>query len=75
MVQWYEVPDNEGSDNGLVFERDPHKHAMVRKSVAHGFSAHALRLQTELVCQYIDLFIDQLYKYGSRKEGVPIQEW
>lgn len=59
---------------GIVAERDPEKHRVVRRSLAHAFSAAALRDQTVVVLQYVDMFIDQIRSLGHGEEGIDITE-
>jgi cytochrome P450 len=59
----------------IVRERDPQKHQEVRRHLSHGFSAKALRLQTDLVIQYVDLFVKQIEKLGNVREGIRMDEW
>lgn len=51
--------------------RDPELHAQQRKTLSNAFSAKALRGQESVLHQYIDLFIEQLGKWGREgKEGI-----
>ncbi|KAM3069321.1 hypothetical protein ACMFMG_010826 [Clarireedia jacksonii] len=58
------------SNIGIISARDPAVHREIRKSLAHAFSAKALRLQEEVVMQYVNLLVDQLRKHESEKGGV-----
>ena len=69
---WYEPPIGEPS---IVTHSDPDKHKETRRLLSHGFTAKALKLQTDLIIQYTNLFIKQLEKYGSYAAGIPIDVW
>jgi cytochrome P450 len=58
----------------IVGIRDPEKHREVRKLLSHAFSAKALRLQTDVVIQYVNIFIAQLKRLGNIPEGVVAEE-
>lgn len=45
--------------------RDPAVHAEQRRSLAHAFSARALRDQEEVLHEYVDLLIKQLGAFGD----------
>jgi cytochrome P450 len=55
---------------GIVSERDPVKHREIRRNLAHAFSAKALRTQTDVILQYVNLFVQQVKKYGDTPEGL-----
>lgn len=57
---------------GIIAARVPAEHREIRKSLSHAFSAAALRDQSEVALKYVDLFISQMKKFGSAKEGVSI---
>jgi len=69
---WY---TRRGEEPNVVSVLDPVKHSQMRKSLSHAFSARALRLQTDVVIQYVDHFIEQIFKYGNQEKGIPSQEW
>jgi cytochrome P450 len=58
----------------IATERDVEKHAAVRRSLSYAFSPKALRDQTAVVVQYIDLFIQRLGEHAV-DEPVNIVEW
>lgn len=58
----------------IVSARDPEKHREIRKLLSHAFSAKALRLQTDVVIQYVNMFIAQLKRLGNTPEGVIAEE-
>lgn len=56
-------------------ECDPAKHQEVRKVLATGFSAPALKAQMPLVIKYVDQLVDQVRKNGSGPEGIVVPKW
>lgn len=62
------------SDFGIVTIRDPARHRVVRKILSHAFSAKALRIQTDVVLKYVDLWVDQVKKHGHGPEGINVDE-
>ena len=60
--------------SGLLTLRDPKLHAARRKNLAPGFSARALREQTEMVMEYVDLFVKRLDEH-SKSGPVEIGRW
>jgi cytochrome P450 len=69
--EWYDQHDMEP---GIVTVRDPEKHREMRRSLAHGFSAQALRDQKTVVLHYVDLFISQINKFGQQETGINMEE-
>jgi len=68
---------NMGDDAGLlgiVSIRDPLHHRDVRRSLSNAFSAKALRLQTDVVLHYVDMFIDQIKRVGDTHDGIDANE-
>jgi cytochrome P450 len=66
-----------GPDNtlmGIVAQRDPVKHRETRKSLSHAFSAKALRLQTDVVLKYVDMWVGQVKRLGNTEEGINTEE-
>lgn len=59
---------------GIVAQRDPAKHRETRKSLSHAFSAKALRLQTDVVLQYVGMWIGQVKRLGNTAEGINTEE-
>lgn len=59
----------------IASARDPKVHQEYRRAMAHAFSSKALRLQTDVVIEYIDKFIKQIERYGSNAAGIPMEEW
>jgi cytochrome P450 len=60
---------------GIVAERNPERHRETRRLLSHGFSAKALKEQEGLLVEYIDLFVSQLAKHGTKSTGVNMKEW
>ncbi|KAL1607604.1 hypothetical protein SLS60_002538 [Paraconiothyrium brasiliense] len=50
--------------SSIVTERDPAKHRDMRKYLANAFSDRSLREQEHLIARVIDVFVDQIGKYG-----------
>jgi hypothetical protein len=59
---------------GIATMRDPARHRVLRKDLSHAFSAKALRMQTDVVLKYVDLWVDQVKKHGDRPEGINVDE-
>ena len=51
-----------GQMRTLVSVSDPSHHAVMRKTMSHGFSASALSAQEDLVHHYVDMLISQIHK-------------
>lgn len=60
---------------GIVAKRNPERHRETRRLLSHGFSAKALKEQEGLLVEYIDLFVSQLAKHGTKSTGVNMKEW
>jgi cytochrome P450 len=56
-------------------ERDPSKHAGMRKMLSSAFSQRALLEAEELVANTIDLFIRTIGDIGSAPEGLNMTKW
>lgn len=72
--EFYDNGSGKGGEVGVAGQRDPIKHREVRKTLAHAFSKEALKDQTVVVLEFVNLFIDRLAQYGTSEEGVPINE-
>ncbi|KAI1491664.1 cytochrome P450 [Biscogniauxia mediterranea] len=69
---WYDRPEPEPS---IVHTRDPADHSIQRKSLSHAFSAQSLRDDEYVVQTYVNLFIEQLRKFGGPgTEGIDLSE-
>lgn len=55
---------------GIVSQRDPAVHREIRRNLSHAFSARALRYQTDVVLQYVDMFVSQLERLGNTEKGI-----
>ncbi|QSZ37630.1 hypothetical protein DSL72_008729 [Monilinia vaccinii-corymbosi] len=68
---------NTGSETnvGIVSAREPAVHREIRKSLSHAFSAKALRLQEEVVVEYMDLLVSQIYQRKDDENGLNMSEW
>lgn len=56
-------------------ERDPVKHAHLRKLLSHGFSPRAMADQEDAVQMYIDKFILRIGELETKGEGVEMVKW
>ena len=67
---------NNGAEGniGIVSQRDPIKHRELKKNLSHAFSAKSLRTQTDVVLQYVEMFVGQLKRLGHGDEGVNADE-
>ncbi|MCJ1245993.1 hypothetical protein MMC30_003197 [Trapelia coarctata] len=60
----------------IITERDPEKHGVMRRNLAHAFSAKALREQEGVVLAYVDRWVEQLGRLGEGGgRGVNAVEW
>jgi len=62
----------------VATERDPEKHAAMRRNLAHAFSAKALREQEGVVLRYVDRWVEQLEQLemgGGEGKGVNAVQW
>lgn len=71
--EFYNAPKGEAPN--IVTLRDLKKHQETRKRLSHAFSAKSLRLQTDVVIQYVDMFVKQVERLGSSPKGIRIDEW
>ncbi|KAI9775446.1 MAG: hypothetical protein M1816_005936, partial [Peltula sp. TS41687] len=55
--------------HSIVSERDPVVHGRMRRDLSHAFSDKSLKEQEYLVAEMVDLFIEQIGKYGAEKEA------
>jgi len=63
---------------GIVTERDPAKHAEMRRSLNSGFSERALRAQEPMIAACVDRFVERLGEIGGSHDsvdGVDIGMW
>ncbi|KAL0938283.1 benzoate 4-monooxygenase cytochrome p450 [Colletotrichum truncatum] len=56
-------------------ERDPKKHAQMRKSLSAAFSTKALVQQERIVHTCVDNFIQRLRSEGNSQEGLNMTKW
>lgn len=56
-------------------EVDPVIHQKIRKLLAPGFSASALKRQEDVVLHYIDLLVEQVKIHGSNPSGMDMIDW
>ena len=69
---FYVRPDEEAS---VVSTVDPTEHAQKRKSLAHAFSAKALREQNGVVVRYVDTLLTRVDERARKGELVNVVEW
>ncbi|KAF6839310.1 cytochrome p450 monooxygenase [Colletotrichum musicola] len=72
FTTFYKQSDVGGS---IGTEVDPHVHQGIRKRLAPGFSASALRKQGDIVIRHIDSLIDQASRYGNTQQGMNMSQW
>jgi cytochrome P450 len=60
---------------GLISERNPIKHAKLRKFLAPGFSTKALLEQEEIIHNHIDILESKIAKYGEDLAGMDMHFW
>ncbi|KAL8692053.1 MAG: hypothetical protein Q9218_002839 [Villophora microphyllina] len=61
--------------HSVVSERDPVKHAEMRKYLSNAFSDRSLKEQEYLVSGVIDDFVSKIEKRGSSPDGVNMTLW
>jgi cytochrome P450 len=59
--------------HSIVSERDPARHATMRKYLANAFSDRALKEQEDLISEVVDLFVDRIGENG--KNGLDLVMW
>lgn len=59
----------------IVSERDPKRHAEMRKYLASAFSDRTLKAQEPLVAEIVDRFVQKLGAAGQAREGTDIVMW
>ncbi|OHW95097.1 cytochrome p450 monooxygenase [Colletotrichum incanum] len=72
FTTFYKQSDTSGS---IGTEVDPHVHQGIRKRLAPGFSASALRKQGDIVVRHIDSLLDQISKRGNTQQGMNMSQW
>jgi cytochrome P450 len=58
-----------------VSERDPKRHAEMRKYLASAFSDRTLRSQEPMIAECVDRFVEKLGEAGQKPEGTDIVMW
>ncbi|KAJ0269092.1 hypothetical protein COL940_012771 [Colletotrichum noveboracense] len=51
------------------------EHALLRRSISHGFSERSLRDQQPLIMQYVNLFIQRLHENCAKGEPIDLMAW
>ncbi|KAB8216381.1 benzoate 4-monooxygenase cytochrome P450 [Aspergillus novoparasiticus] len=59
----------------IVSERDPKKHAEMRKYLASAFSDRTLKSQEPLIAETVDRLIEKLGQAGQTKQGTDMVMW
>lgn len=59
----------------IVSERDPKKHAEMRKYLASAFSDRSLKAQEPLIAHSVDLFVKKLGEAGQGNRGTNMVMW
>ncbi|KAK3315818.1 benzoate 4-monooxygenase cytochrome P450 [Apodospora peruviana] len=71
----YDAAAFTGESRSIVNERDPAKHAKMRKLIAPAFSERALRDQYLLIDKVTERFISEIGKRAERGEAVDLEKW
>ncbi|KAH7349070.1 putative cytochrome P450, partial [Pyrenochaeta sp. MPI-SDFR-AT-0127] len=61
--------------HSIVSERDPTKHADMRRYLSNAFSDRSLREQEHLISSNVDAFIKRIGELGSKPEGINLTLW
>lgn len=72
---FYDGGNFAGQAHSIVSERDPAKHAEMRKFLSNAFSDRSLKEQEYLVTKVIDDFCRQVGAIGQEKGGVDLSKW
>ncbi|KAL8747225.1 MAG: hypothetical protein Q9184_007630 [Pyrenodesmia sp. 2 TL-2023] len=72
---FYDGGNFAGQARSIVSERDPAKHAEMRKFLSNAFSDRSLKEQEYLVTKVIDEFCRQIGARGAGEEGVDLGKW
>lgn len=72
FTTFYKQSDVGGS---IGTEVDPHVHQGIRKRLAPGFSASALRKQGDIIVRHIDSLLYQISKQGNIQQGMNMSQW
>jgi cytochrome P450 len=61
--------------HSIVSERDPVEHGVMRKYLSHAFSDKSLKEQEYLIAEMVDLFIEQVGRFGAEEGGIDFVKW
>ena len=64
-----------GECASLITERDPEKHAEMRRYMSNSFSDRSLRAQEPLVADCIDRLVARIGEVGNVPEGINMVKW
>lgn len=56
-------------------ERDPQKHARMKKSLTNAFSTKALLDHEKTIQRCVDGFVDKIGNVSKRKTGINVSDW
>ena len=56
-------------------ERDPEKHARMKKSLTNAFSTKALLDQEKIIQRCVDGFVDKVGDESRRETGINVSDW
>ena len=56
-------------------ERDPQKHARMKKSLTNAFSTKALLDQEKIIQRCVDGFVDKIGDESKRETGINVSDW
>ncbi|KAK2611601.1 hypothetical protein N8I77_004934 [Diaporthe amygdali] len=71
-TDWLDL--GEGED-GIIWERDPVRHRIVRKRLSPAFSVQSLNAKEPTLHKHIDYFLDRMLELGSAEGGVELRQW
>jgi cytochrome P450 len=73
--EFYEGGNFAAESLSIVSERDPKKHAHMRKYLANAFGDRSLREQESLIQEVVDELIEKLAEFGEHSQGTNMVMW
>lgn len=73
--EFYEGGNFASETLSIVSERDPQRHARMRKYLANAFSDRSLKDQEPLIQEVVDQLIVKLEEHGTESEGTNMVMW
>ncbi|KAG6354983.1 hypothetical protein INS49_004064 [Diaporthe citri] len=62
-------------EDGIIWERDPVRHRVVRKNLSRAFSVKSLQAKEPALHKHLDYFLDRMKEFGNEKNGVDLLQW